>query len=153
MKKTNYFAIYILVISMLVGTPSFSATVGDIAGTWDTYSEAKLKISGVGSFLDENPSTTVLGLDRTFSLSETTSTGPYTYTGAFDLIDEKKLSLAADTNGENELIRTWADWAEEIALENGVSVTGISFYDINITISRPSISKRTLIPKKNKDYG
>jgi hypothetical protein len=94
MKKTNYFAIYILVISMLVGTPSFSATVGDIAGTWDTYSEAKLKISGVGSFLDENPSTTVLGLDRTFSLSETTSTGPYTYTGAFDLIDEKKTFLS-----------------------------------------------------------
>ena len=74
---------------MFVCTPSLSVSLGDIAGTWDTYSEAKLKISGVGSFLDENPSTTTLGLDRTFSLFETTSTGPYNYTGAFDLIDKK----------------------------------------------------------------
>jgi hypothetical protein len=135
---------------VFVCTPSLSVSLGDIAGTWDTYSEAKLKISGVGSFLDENPSTTTLGLDRTFSLFETTSTGPYNYTGAFDLIDENKLSFAPDTNGENELISTWVDWAEEIAFENGVAVTDISFYDINITISRPSISKRTLIPKKTK---
>jgi hypothetical protein len=150
MKKTSIFAVCFLVISVLMCTSSFSATIYDIVGTWDTYSQAKLKISGVGSFLDENPSTTVLGLDGTFSLSETTSTGPYTYTGTFDLIDEKKLSFAPDTNGENELIRTWVDWAEEIAQENGVAVTGISFYDINITISRPSISKKTLFPKKTK---
>ena len=72
MKKTSFFAICILIISVFVCTPSFSVTIDDIDGIWDTYSEAKLKISKLGSFTDQNPSVTALNLSGTFVLDETT---------------------------------------------------------------------------------
>jgi hypothetical protein len=148
MKKTSFFAICILIISVFVCTPSFSATIDDIAGTWDTYSIAKLKISSVGSFTDENPSTTTLNLSGNLTLVENSSGGPYTYTGTFSIIDGKKLSIALDVNGVNELIDTWTNWAQEIADEEGVTVSGVVFHVESLTISKPSINKRTLIPKK-----
>ena len=40
------------------------------------------------------------------------------------------------------------DWAEEIAREEGVTVSGINFDIESLTISQPSINKKTLIPKK-----
>jgi hypothetical protein len=46
------------------------------------------------------------------------------------------------------LIRTRIDWAEEIARENGVVAENISFLIESLTVSQPSINKRTLIPKK-----
>ena len=92
----------------------------------------------------------MLGSDGTFSLLKQLQQDLTTIQAHSILSMKKKLSFAPDTNGENELIRTWVDWAEEIAFENGVAVTDTSFYDINIIISRPSISKKTLIPKKTK---
>ena len=148
MKKTSFFAICILIISVFVCTPSFSVTIDDIDGTWDTYSEAKLKISKLGSFTDQNPSVTELNLSGTFVLDEITSTGPYSYTGTFTIINEKKLSFQLDVAGENELKRTWVDWAAEIAREEGVTISGINFDIESLTISQPSINKKTLIPKK-----
>ena len=148
MKKTSFFAICILIISVFVCTPSFSVTLDDIDGMWDTYSKAKLKISGIGSFSDENFSETTLDLANTFVLTETSSTGTYYYSGNFDLIDGKKLYFELDLAGRAELVRTWVDWAEEIARENGVVAEDINFSIESLTVSRPSINKRTLIPKK-----
>jgi hypothetical protein len=148
MKKTSFFAICILIISVFVCTPSFSVTIDDIDGMWDTYSEAKLKISKLGSFTDQNPSVTELNLSRTFVLDEITSTGEYTYTGTFAIINEKKLSFQLDVAGINELKRTWVDWAAEIALEEGVTISDIDFDIESLTISQPSINKKTFIPKK-----
>lgn len=148
MKKTSYFAICILVITVFVCTPSFSATIDDIAGTWDTYSIAKLKISSVGSFTDENPSTTTLNLSGNLTLVENSSGGPWSYTGTFSIIDGKKLSIAFDANGVIELIDTWKNWAQEIAADKGVTVSNINFSIESLTISQPSINKKTLIPKK-----
>jgi hypothetical protein len=126
MKKTSYFVICILVISVFVCTPSFSATIDDIVGTWDTYSQAKLKISGVGSFTDENFSETTLTLAGNFTLVEHSSGGPWSYTGTFSIIDGKKLSIAFDANGVKELIDTWKNWAQEIATDKGVTVSNIN---------------------------
>ena len=148
MKKTSFFAICILIIFVFICTPSFSVTIDDIDGMWDTYSEAKLKISKLGSFTDQNPSVTELNLSRTFVLDEITSTGEYTYTGTFTIINEKKLSFQLDVAGINELKRTWVDWAEEIASEEGVTISGINFVIESLTISQPSINKKTFIPKK-----
>ena len=134
---------------MVFSVTAFSATIGDLVGTWDTYSDAKLKIAGIGSFSDENYSETTLDLANTFVLTETSSTGTYYYSGNFDLVNNgKKLAVILDANGEKELIRTWIDWAEEIARENGVVAENISFVIESLTVSRPSINKRTLIPKK-----
>lgn len=151
MKKTSFFVICILIISVFVCTPSFSATIDDLVGTWLTSSKAKLSFSGVGSFSDENPSISVLDSNYTFTLTEDNETGIYYYTGTFELIDGKNLSFRLDQDGEEELIRTWKDWAEEIAYRKGAStITGIIFTYDTLTISQPSISKKTLIPKKTK---
>jgi hypothetical protein len=119
-------------------------------GTWDTYSDAKLKISGIGSFSDENFSVTTLDLANTFVLTETSSTGTYYYSGEFSIVDGKKLSFSLDTAGINQLVLTWIDWAEEIARENGVVAEDINFSILSLTVSQPSINKKTLIPKKTK---
>lgn len=148
MKKTTIFDISILIISVFVCSPSFSATIDDIVGTWDTYSQAKLKISGVGSFSDENFSETTLTLAGNFTLVEHSSGGPWSYTGTFSIIDGKKLSIAFDANGVKELIDTWKNWAQEIAADKGVTVSNINFSIESLTISQPSINKKTLIPKK-----
>jgi hypothetical protein len=148
MKKVSIFTLGFLVLFMAFSVSSFSATINDMAGTWDTYSDAKLKISGIGSFSDENFSVTTLDLANTFVLTETSSTGTYYYSGDFSLIDGKKLSFELDLAGRTELISTWIDWAKEIALENGVVAEDINFNIESLTVSRPSINKRTLIPKK-----
>jgi len=150
MKKTGIFVLGFLVLFMVFSISSFAATIDDIVGTWDTYSDAKLKISGIGSFSDENFSTTTLDLLSTFVLTETSSTGIYYYSGDFGLIDGKKLSFDLDLAGRAELVRTWIDWAEEIARENGVTATNISFDIQSLTTSQPSINKKTLIPKAAK---
>lgn len=148
MNKTGLVTIIVFLASVVFCIPSSAVTIDQIDGTWDTYSEAKLKISKLGSFTDQNPSVTQLNLSGTFVLDETTSTGPYSYTGTFTIINEKKLSFELDTNGINELIRTWEDWAAEIAGEEGVTISGISFNIVSLTVSQPSINKKTLIPKK-----
>ena len=148
MKKLSFIAFVVFLVSLVFCVPSFSVTIDQIVGAWDTYSEAKLKISKLGSFTDQNPSETVLNLSGTFVLDETTSTGPYSYTGSFTIINEKKLYFQLDLAGIDELKRTWVDWAEEIAREEGVTISGINFDIESLTISQPSINKRTLIPKK-----
>ena len=81
-------------------------------------------------------------------MSKIVGGGPYTYTGTFSIIDGKKLSIALDGPGLNELDRTWTNWAQEIADEEGVTVSGIVFHVESLTISKPSINKKTFIPKK-----
>jgi len=58
------------------------------------------------------------------------------------------VSIAFDANGVNELIDTWKNWAQEIAADKGVTVSDINFSIESLTISQPSINKKTLIPKK-----
>ena len=149
MKKVSIFTLGFLVLFMAFSVSSFAATIGELAGTWDTWSDAKLKIAGIGSFTDQNTSEATLDLANTFVLTETSTTGTYYYTGDFDLVNNgKKLAIILNANGEKELIRTWIDWAEEIAIENGVVAENISFLIESLTVSQPSINKRTLIPKK-----
>ena len=151
MKKTSFFAICILIISVFVCTPSFSVTIDDIDGTWDTWSKAKLSFSGVGSFSDENPSETVLDLAGNFALTETNDTGTYNYSGDFSIEQEKKLLFSLDAPGTDELVRTWRDWTREIAYDKGAStITDIGFSNVIITYSSPKISKRSGIPGKAK---
>jgi hypothetical protein len=148
-KKHILIAISVLVISALTSTPSRSATVSDLAGVWDTWSVAKLKVSGVGSRSAENPSTTTLNQVGTFTLHEVDSTGTYDYTGNWDLIkDGKKMSIALDTPGQTELMLAWENWLIEVGNEYGISVENIEFSVEKLTISQPSIPKKTLIPKK-----
>jgi hypothetical protein len=148
MKKLGFIALGIFLISLFFSVASYSATLDQIAGTWVTWSDAKLKITGIGSFTDQNYSETTLDVVNTFVLTETSSTGTYYYTGIFTLIDGKKLDIQPDSDCRNELIRTWVDWAEEIARENGVLAENIIFEPESLTFSQPSINKRTLIPKK-----
>jgi hypothetical protein len=148
MKKLSFIAFVVFLTSIALCIPSFSANMDDIDGTWNTYSKAKLKISSVGSFTDENPSTTTLNVNGNLTLVEDSWGGPYTYTGTFNIIDGKKLSIALDVNGVNELIDTWTNWAQEIAADKGVTVSDIDFSIESLTISQPSINKKTFIPKK-----
>jgi hypothetical protein len=148
MRKPVVIALSVVVILALMSTPLLSATVDDLTGTWVTRSVAKLKISGVGSRSSENASTATLNQAGTFTLHENDSTGPYTYTGFWGLIkDGKKMSIALDTNGQAELMRAWENWLTEVANEYGVSIHDIQFSVQSLTISQPSIPKKTLVPK------
>lgn len=75
MKKVSIFTLGFLVLFMAFSVSSFAATIGELAGTWDTWSDAKLKIAGIGSFTDQNPSEATLDLANTFVLTETSTTG------------------------------------------------------------------------------
>jgi hypothetical protein len=148
MKKFGLIQLVVVCISILFCIPALAVTIDDIDGTWTTYSKAKLKIASVGTFTDENFSTTTLTLTGFFTLAENSSGGPYSYNGTFTIIDEKKLSFALDTDGVSELIKTWTNWAQEIATDKGVTVSDINFNIESLTISQPSINKKTLTPKK-----
>ncbi len=148
MRKLAMITVSVLVMSVFMVPPLLSATVEDLAGIWDTRSVAKLKISGVGSRTAETPGNATLNDSLTFALDEYDSTGPYRYTGAWGLIkDGKKMSIALDSNGQAVLIDAWENWLEEVADDYGVSISGISFSVERLTISQPSIPKKTLIPK------
>jgi len=148
MKKIGFIALGIFLVSVFFPVSSFAAELADVVGTWVTWSDAKLRISGIGSFSDQNYSETTLDVFNAFVLTETSSTGTYYYTGTFTLVDGKKLDIQPDDDCRNELIRTWVDWAREIARENGVLAENIIFETESLTFTQPSINKRTLMPKK-----
>jgi hypothetical protein len=62
MKKIGFVSCIFFSYLYVLCIPSFSATIDDIVGTWDAYSDAKLKISGIGSLSDQNFSETILDL-------------------------------------------------------------------------------------------
>jgi hypothetical protein len=137
-----------MVFFMAFSATAFSASMDDLVGAWDTYSEAKLRIASIGSFSDANPSTTTLTVDGNFTLDEDSAGGPYAYTGTFSLIDGKKLYIELDQAGIDELVTTWINWAEEIAAEEGVTVSDVNFTIESLTITKPALPKKTNIPKK-----
>ena len=101
MKKHILVAVSVLVIFVLMSTLSQSATVDDLVGTWDTFSQPKLKISGIGSRSAENYGTATLDQLGTFNLHEVDSTGTFNYTGNWGLIKEgKKMSIALNSAGQ-----------------------------------------------------
>lgn len=148
MRKPILIALSVLVMSVLVAIPSQSATVDDLVGTWRALSQPKLKISGIGSRSAENYGTATLDQLGTFNLHEVDSTGAFNYTGNWGLIKEgKKMSIALNAAGQAELIRAWELWLIEVGNEFGVSVNNIEFSVESLTITQPSIPKKTLIPK------
>jgi hypothetical protein len=149
MKKTIMFVFSMLVLAMFISTPLFSATEEDLIGTWETHSVSKLRISRIGSTASDNYSTTTLNDNGTFTLAEVDSTGEYNYTGNWELIkDGKKMLVGLDENGRDELIRMFGNWMMEMAEEYGASVSDISISIAKLTISQPSIPKKTNIPRK-----
>jgi len=150
MRKLILTTLYVLGMSVCMAAPLFSATVGDLAGTWITSSEPKLKISGIGSRSAENNGTTTLNQIGTFNLHEEDSTGTFDYTGNWGLIQEgKKMSIALNAAGQTELIRAWRLWLIEVANEFQVDIDAIEFSIESLTISQASIPKKPpIIPKK-----
>lgn len=149
MKKSIMFTFTMFFLAMFISTPLFSATEDDLLGDWITNNVSKLKITRIGSDASDDHSTTTLNNDTTFTMHENTSTGTYDYTGNWELIKNgKKILFALDGNGRTELIRMLGDWMEEMAEENEVFVSDISISITNLTLSQPSIPKKTNIPKK-----
>lgn len=149
MRRHYCFSFIAVFIVLLISSPVLSATMDDLVGTWTTLNTAKIKVSKIGSWSSENSSTTTLNDDGTFTLDEIDSTGTYEYTGDWSLIKEgKKLSVGLDSAGRAELERVWENWLIELADEYGAFVENISFWDVTLTLSEPSIPKKTNIPKK-----
>jgi hypothetical protein len=149
MRKHYCFSAIAVFIALLISSPVLSATVDDLVGTWTTINTAKIRVSKIGSWSSENSSTTTFNNDGTFTLDEIDSTGPYDYTGDWSLIKEgKKIFFELDDHGLSELGRVWTNWLIELADENGATVENIIFWDVTLTLSEPSVPKKTNIPKK-----
>jgi len=149
MRRHYCFSVIAVFIVLLISSPVLSATVDDLVGTWTTLNTAKIRVSKIGSWSSENSSTTTLNDDGTFTLDEIDSTGQYEYTGDWSLIKEgKKISFELDDHGLSELGRVWTNWLIELADEYGATVENISFWDVTLTLSEPSVPKKTNIPKK-----
>ena len=149
MRKNVMLLFTMFVLTVLVSTPLFSATESDLIGTWNTYNVSKMKISRIGSRTANNYTTTTLTDVGTFTMHESDSTGIYDYTGNWVLIkDGKKVQFSLDAPGQSELVRMWENWLTEVANEYGASIANISFSITSLTISQPSISKKTNIPRK-----
>jgi hypothetical protein len=72
----------------------------------------------------------------------------YTYTGNWQLIKKgKKMLISFDQGGRDELIRLLEDWMMEVASGYGVPISDINISLAKLTISQPSIPKKTNIPK------
>ena len=108
MRKLAMITVSVLVMSVFMATPLLSATMEDLAGTWDVLSQPKLKISGIGSRSAENYGTATLNLGGTFNLHEVDTTATFDYTGDWGLVKEgKKMSIALNAGGRTELIQAW----------------------------------------------
>lgn len=128
--------------------PKYTVTEDDLLGAWNTFSEAKLRVSGVGAGSGASKSTMVFNQDGTFALAEIASTLAFTYTGEWSLINGKKISFGLDVLGESELANMWLNWLEQIAAERGLTIQNINFSEIRLIMSQASLPKNTLVPKR-----
>ncbi|HQB33331.1 MAG TPA: hypothetical protein PLY11_01135 [Syntrophorhabdus sp.] len=148
MKRTIGFYFAMLFFVMFITTPLFSATEDDLVGTWSMYHSAKLKVSRIGTTTSQNNSTVTLNGDGTFTMVENDPPDTYTYTGNWQLIKKgKKVLISFDQGGRDELIRLLEDWMTEVASGYGVPISDINISLAKLTISQPSIPKKTNIPK------
>lgn len=118
-----------------------------LLGSWNAYSQSKLKVWRLGSRSGANDSTLQFNDDGAFTLTETEPLQTYVYTGHWVLVNGKKLTLELDQAGQSELMRLWTNRLEEVAAEKSLSLDDVNFSGLTFALSRPRIPKNKRVPK------
>jgi hypothetical protein len=119
---------------------------------WNTTYSSKLTISGLIRASDTTFGNCTLYDDGTFNCYEDEHGRDRNYTGTYTSIGSTKSSIkyqfSFDSSGLQEYKNMLADWAEDLANDEGAEISNISFNFTSVKTSRITISKKTNLPAK-----
>jgi len=142
------FAAVVAAAVVAVERPAPAMTDTDLTSTsWDTAYASRLKLPGLGSDTSDTTGTVAFSSDGTFSASEDDGGVPRTYTGTWRLKrNGKRLRLALDADGRAALSDAISDWLEEIAADEGLTLS-----DLSVRLARVTM-KQARLPDTAGDF-
>ncbi len=119
---------------------------------WNTIYSSKVTVSGLASESDKTYGDCTLYDNGTFNCYEDDHGIDRNYTGTYVHIGTTgyKIQFILDSNGLQEYRDMLTGWAEDLAYEEGVQISNLSFSFTTVMTSQVKISKKSGIPGKAK---
>ena len=147
MKKYFFKLICFLFTFSVICTPSHSATLSDVAGSYNVTIDAKVKVKGVGKDKSTNLGVLTLYSNGTFLLNDSSTSNDPDGTIWMDS-KGKKVLFNLSNNGRAALEATLVDWLTDALLYyEGISITNVDFEFPNEKTGKVKIDKNTNSPK------